>query len=304
MKKIYGISLVAVLAVSPMMARAERAVAVVNYAAPTANTNVATTSYVKGAFKANSDRINALVSDTNVSANGNYIDANESVAHNLGELDTAVKTNTDAIGNTAYTGGSLTAAIAALQSDSSDLGSTKVNQNGNFTAETDSTLILGKSVVSAIKDTAAAVDANTAAIGDANSGLTKTIADEISRATNAETGLAEDIADINTEIGNTAYTGGSLSAAISALQSTASGLGNDKVNQNGNFTESTNSDLIENKTVVEAIQSTAAAVDTNTDAISTINNKAITVVNDWTNEGTAQIKLADLPEYSNGNNGQ
>ena len=97
MKKILGISLVAVLAATPLMARAERNVAVANYATPTSTEAVASTSYVQGAYKASSDRIDALVTDTNVATGGNYIDANESVAHNLGELDTAVKTNENAI---------------------------------------------------------------------------------------------------------------------------------------------------------------------------------------------------------------
>lgn len=95
MKKLLGISLVAVLAVSPMMASAARdaSVAVANYNFNgQVSTDVATTSYVKGAYESASDRIDALVTDTTVTGEShNYIANTGSVAENLTALDVAIK---------------------------------------------------------------------------------------------------------------------------------------------------------------------------------------------------------------------
>lgn len=98
MKKLLGISLVAALAVAPSLARAEagdRTVTALDAQAATASANIATTSYVQGAYKATADKIDALIEDTAVVENGNYIDAGKTVSHNLSELDTAIKTVAD-----------------------------------------------------------------------------------------------------------------------------------------------------------------------------------------------------------------
>lgn len=106
MKKVYGISLIAVFAVSPMMAMAagERSESLTKLSAPASlstaiSTNLATTSYVDGAYKTAADKIDLLIDDTAVTANGNYIDQGKSVSANLSELDTAVKANASAIGD-------------------------------------------------------------------------------------------------------------------------------------------------------------------------------------------------------------
>ena len=103
MKKLLGVSIVAMLAISPMMASAaegDRTVTKIEAASVSKDTNIATTSYVKGAYKATADKIDALIDDTAIAANGNYIDAEKTVAHNLKELDTAIKNVADTAGNT------------------------------------------------------------------------------------------------------------------------------------------------------------------------------------------------------------
>ena len=102
MKKILGISLVAVLAVSPLMAMAaegDRSASLtkLNATDPGTTSNLATTSYVGGAYKTTADKIDLLIDDTAVTTNGNYIDAGKSVSANLTELDSAVKANKDAL---------------------------------------------------------------------------------------------------------------------------------------------------------------------------------------------------------------
>lgn len=91
MKKLLGVSVVAMLTVCPMMANAAGSAAP---AAPEAgnSASLATAGYVKGAYT-------AIRNDIHVAANGNYIKSADSVAENLGSLDTQVKANADAIGS-------------------------------------------------------------------------------------------------------------------------------------------------------------------------------------------------------------
>jgi len=101
MKKILGISLVALMTAMPSLANAagERSVSLtkLNASDPVATPNLATTSYVGGAYKTTADKIDLLIDDTAVTTNGNYILAGKSVAANLGELDAAIKGNSDTI---------------------------------------------------------------------------------------------------------------------------------------------------------------------------------------------------------------
>ena len=98
MKKILGISIAAMLAVTPMMANATQTAG--NLAATTGSeTNaIATTSYVKGAYNAVKTAHDAVVADITVSGTHDHVTAGNSVAENLVELDTAVKANDDKIG--------------------------------------------------------------------------------------------------------------------------------------------------------------------------------------------------------------
>ena len=183
MKKIIGISLVAMFAVSPMVARAD-----VTPVTLDTTDDLATTSYVQGAYNDLAGHINTNVSAINTlngsgagsvansvktgAASADYTNASmtgiTSISGALGNLDTRVDAVELEIGDTEYTGGSISAAIAGLQSDASGLGTGKVNQEGNFTAETDSDLIKTETVVNAIKNTATQVDTNTEGIADIN----------------------------------------------------------------------------------------------------------------------------------------
>ena len=100
MKKILGISLVALMAVVPSLANAagERSVSLtkLNASDPIATANLATTSYVGGAYKTTADKIDLLIDDTAVTSNGTYIKAGNSVSANLGLLDDAIRTSAGA----------------------------------------------------------------------------------------------------------------------------------------------------------------------------------------------------------------
>lgn len=164
MKKLLGISLVAVLAATPLMAEAARGVSVANYSAGENTNDIASTSYVKGAYEAASDRIDALVTDTDVTGVHNVIVAGDSVASNLGALDTAIGDTTS------FDGANVSAAISALQ-----------------TSIGDGAEALGGRV-SALETT----------VGDNTSGLVKGLADEISRAE----GVEGDLDDLTTTAQN------------------------------------------------------------------------------------------------------
>jgi len=94
--------LVAVLAVSPMMAMAaegDRSASLTKLTAadPVATSNLATTSYVGGAYKTTADKIDLLIDDTAVTTDGTFIKAGKSVSANLTALDNQAKSTSDMI---------------------------------------------------------------------------------------------------------------------------------------------------------------------------------------------------------------
>lgn len=102
MKNLLGISLIALFAVSPMMANAaegDRDAKLTKFGAGAIvlTPHLATTSYVDGAFKASADKIDLLIDDTAVATNGNYIDKGKSVSANMKELDAGLKNVNDVV---------------------------------------------------------------------------------------------------------------------------------------------------------------------------------------------------------------
>jgi len=95
MRKIFGVSFVAILAATPLMANAagERTVVPLNATAPlTASSELASTTYVQGAFATTADAIDGLIADT-AAANGEYVKSGKTVAANLAALDSQVELN-------------------------------------------------------------------------------------------------------------------------------------------------------------------------------------------------------------------
>jgi len=141
MKKLLGISLVAVLAVSPLMAHA-------------ADTAPSTTFTNTG-----DNKTSGLATATLTAPGGAYF-AGKTITDN--DKKTAASAS--------YVKGAFNDAVAAVNAVASDV-SGKVDNAGNFTANDDSTLIKNKTVVAAIKDTATAVDGKVATSSLGNKSL-------------------------------------------------------------------------------------------------------------------------------------
>ncbi len=94
MKRLLSVSMFAIVAAAPVMARADKTITSLelqNGGNVPASTQVATTSYVKGAYNAVANAVNAVVTDMTV-ADGEYthINPNKSVAENLVLLNNAI----------------------------------------------------------------------------------------------------------------------------------------------------------------------------------------------------------------------
>lgn len=100
MKKLLGISIVAMLAVTPMMANAAQTNATALAETSGTETNaIATTSYVKGAYNAVRTAHNAILGEITVTGTDHtHITEGNTVAENLVELDSAVAANDTKIG--------------------------------------------------------------------------------------------------------------------------------------------------------------------------------------------------------------
>jgi len=96
MRKLLGVSIAAMLAVSPMMAKAELS----QFSGVTnsgTTTKIATTSYVKGAYNKAIEKANTIVDALALPANKTYdstdkISKTNSVGQNIDALNTAIKT--------------------------------------------------------------------------------------------------------------------------------------------------------------------------------------------------------------------
>ncbi|MCQ2571607.1 MAG: hypothetical protein MJ165_01215 [Alphaproteobacteria bacterium] len=263
MKKFLGVSLVAVLAVTPMMAQA-------NVATVTADTTpgVASTNYVKGAYNAM-----AAAVDSELGGKANV---------DLDNLSKTGKSNVSAKGtydaSTNYDAGTVGAAIKSKQDviDANHKLAAKVNNADNFTGDTDSSLIKGKTVVAAIQNTAAAVDKiNNAGYitKDVNDLTNYTTTANMNTALDAKqnlltnaanAGTAISINDTTHKISVSGVKDAQIASNAAIAQSKIKDLTTDlaaKVNNADNFTGDTDSALIKGKTVVNAIKDTATAVD-------------------------------------------
>lgn len=152
-----------------------------------------TATTIQGAIDEVEGRVDTVESNITVAAGTyNYIAAGDDVAGNLVDLDTQVKANADAIATkqaqlvndkdpaenisnvvatTIRASDAASDTVLVTEKAISTALETKVNNAGNFTADTNSALIKDKTVVAAIQDTAAQVDVNTAKNGTQDTGL-------------------------------------------------------------------------------------------------------------------------------------
>lgn len=166
MKKLLGISVMAMLAVSPMMANAAQTAAVLDATSGTEQNQIATTSYVKGAYNAVKTAHDAVVADMTVSGEGHtHITSGNSVSENLVQLDTAVKANDDKIG----TIGNLTGSAAFDQGEAHANVVEAINTTKAQVNETDS--LIGSSADGLVGVFGAGVDTIDKALRKLNTDL-------------------------------------------------------------------------------------------------------------------------------------
>ena len=256
MKKLLGISIVAMMAVSPMMANAAltKENLPANYVG-TPSTDLATTTYVKGAYKATSARIDEVIDEINSlnSGEGSVSSQIQSGAQNA----TFTASNDSGISATDIKG-----AINELGAD--------VEQN--------------KSAISAINDAQTGILATAEAYTDtlANGAVATNTAD-IAAINNAQTGILKQAKDYTDALAAGAVATNTADiATINSSAAMTSGIDATKVAQIATNTGN--------------IATNTGNIASNASAISAVNNKTITVVQEWGGSGTV-MKISELPDY-------
>ena len=274
MKKILGVSVAAMLAVTPMMANATKTSNSVDTVANvTTDVNMATTSYVQGAYNVLAGAHNAVITDITVPAKANnetynHIAAADSVQENLVALDTAVGTIPTLANDAEYGSGisnsnSVAANLVALDTAISAINGVA----GNYELATDSAVI--------------------ASDLDSTSGVTNHIAVDTPVHTNLSTLNAAVIAN-DTAIANNADAIGNSGG------STISFAGTNYLTQEDNL--------------VDAVKVLDTQVDANADKIGTIpmtdaNSQAITYSSGISESNTVAQNLVSLNNAIVTNNG-
>ena len=334
MRKILGISLVAVLAVSPMMAMAEgelgSAVAITGRV-EASGTAFTTQSYVKGAYNAVEDDL------ANVNAAVTKLNADDTTA---GSVLKAIKdngANASYSASTNYAENTIGAAIKnaiSVSGTSAGAGLSKNTQTGVFSVNVDDTTIGIDATDNELKVKDGSIGA-TQLSTDVNTslGLADTAVQPGALATVATTGNAS---DLTTDTSHQFVTDQQITnwqAAADAVSNASTGLASkqDQLTNGTNNIDATvktsiatgeNGDnasdtaLLTEKAVYDAIQAAKTdatyddtalqnAVSANTTAISTINNKEIPVATIWGGangaDSTSTVTISSLgPVADNG----
>jgi hypothetical protein len=203
MNKLLGVSIAAMLAVTPMMANAANSVAQLpTYEVEQANTNIATTSYVKGAYNAVANQVNNVRNDITVDTSAaKNISASNTIGGNVTALDTAVG-NVGTIATVADNGSVLKTA------NTTDLvGAVVAINNALATATGDATVAQkqgGYNQITAGVSTANNLVALDTAIGQV--GSSKTYLTTIGDGT-GEVSVGDNLNALNDAIGNITTTG-------------------------------------------------------------------------------------------------
>ncbi len=268
MKKILGISLVAVLAVSPLMANAANVTPIANVVA---NDNLATTSYVQGAYNALGGAVNTKQDQLSSTAGDIVTTVKTAVSETAaGASDTSLVTEKAVFD-------AITAAKQAIGGDTTAITS-KIGEGEIDIRDADT-------VVGALNeldtDLATAESAINTLNGDANTAgsVANAVAAERTRASGVENGLIQAVNTLDGRV--TANT-----SAISTLNGNASTEGSVDYKINA---------------AISNVNSTTSGLDgrvtANTNAISTINNKTISYVTTWNQDAATTITktIAELP---------
>lgn len=303
MRKFVGISVLALLAVSPMMASATGAYDANKVSVTNDTKVVASQSYVQGAYNAAIDVVSAeatarqnAIGTLGTQQAGSLLNTSHNVSENLQSLNDAIISLDGNAGN-------------YVAKDSASAVENKGAQQTLHYATGD-----GAHVGSNLANLDAQVYTNKTALdtlnGDAstNGSVAKTVATAVG--TLADGAVADNTAAINTLNGN-AQQAGSVDYKIAAAVADLSGA-NGQVGANTAAIETLNGDADTNgsvaNTVATAVNTLAnGAVATNTSNIATnaaniatINNKKITMVTSWPNGAPTDMKISQLDDATSG----
>lgn len=256
MKKILGISLVAAMAVTPMMAGATD-VTLIPVTPAWSVDQFATTSYVKGAYNILGDHVNTKQDKLTAGENA----VNTSVKTSATMAETA-----DAASDTALATEKavMTAIEAARTSASGDVGAIS-EQIGDTALGTEATTITG-----AISELNTALGEESTRAGEAE--------DALQEAINTNTAAIE---VLNGDVNQTGSVDKKIADAISNVNTTTSGL-------------DTRVESLET-TVGDSEGGLVKGVADNAAAIDTLGNKQIKFVSSWATDEERVMKLSELP---------
>ena len=264
MKKLMGISVIAALAVMPMAANAEvgdREVTALAAATGGSATNLATTSYVQGAYTAVKTQFDKMVTDTAVATDGNYIDAGKTVSHNLSELDTQAKANADA--------------IAGLQGDGQNSVDNKIKTQAQTADFTPTSGMTAGTIGAAINELDGEVDALQTQMGDTaldnTDGLTATTV----------TAAINELQDDKQEKSDSTVVAGTYTAITAG-----NAVGANLVQLDSHVK------ALEDSLGDTSAQSIAETYATKTGTLATINASTVPIVTGWGQDATTTTTLA------------
>ena len=282
MKKFLGVSFAAMLAVSPMMANAAGAPTTSTAAALTAKTaeqisanagNMATASYVMGAYNAIVEEHNDVIDDITVSTAGNYIGTGTGVAENLGRLEEAIKNLEGAAGNAYVT--KTSAAATAVEGKTLQYVSADGEQVGDNLGKLDN----------AIATNAIAISAETIRAEAAEDALDDKIDAETLRATTAEGDL--------TNLSNT-FTGTERDNLVSAINAVAADVASLDGAAATAYQLKTDSNVATAGTHILAGQGVGTNLTRLDGAVDVVERKQIPYVSDWSTGTVNNVMIEDL----------
>lgn len=281
MRKISILSLIAVLSATPMMAKAEIAkVGLQGNPAGTiaANTNVASTSYVQGAYNdlaghinSNIDAINTLNGDSSVVNSVDY-----KISSAISEVNTAAAALAETVGSN-------TTAINKLNGDASEDGSVANSIANAITAERSVQAALTSKTIDADSNTISNIEVdNFKASAIANS-INSNVESASSTALATEKAVAAAISAVNGDVAGKQdqLTAGGSNIATTVVQ--AANVG--EVSASG-VNSASDSSLVTQKAALSAALAAETAANAYTD------NKRLTVYTTWNSAASSAIALS------------
>jgi hypothetical protein len=313
MKKIMGVSVFAIMAALPMIAGAAKQSAPItlqgNNGSISPSTQVATTSYVQGAYNALATEHNKVVSDITLTGtydNTDHISAGASVAENLESLNSAIKSAVGSSSDTYVTKGSATATAVegktlqyipledgvtpgtnvgvnlgkldnAIYTNASEIGTFDVNGNQNYVSDANTIQQNLQSLDGQLK-----LNTNTIGVYDAGKSHSKIENTDIFsnlHILDAQVAANSNAITINTSaigtVSELSSAGGLIPSTTTNLVDAVKAINTSLNNANTGATIIEGTYVDEGDTVAQAIDKLDGAIEVNANAISDINTNKI-----------------------------